>query len=132
MFAKYVIACAAVVGASTASAAPFGETEILTTGDGSVWYLKDSTVKRLVVEGRPVLQFFIHSDNPPSSSVRHWAARIYLDCPSQWFVRSIVAGYDANDKVTTFTTKGWARANWEQSDASGVVAAAAKAVCPVK
>ena len=130
MIRKIVMTCAALVGASTASAARFGETEILKSADGSVWYLEDSTVKPFTLNGGTVYAFFVRSDSAPSLAVRHWSARIYLHCPTKWFVRSIVAGYDANDNITSFATKGWARTNWEKSDPSGVVAAAAKIVCP--
>jgi hypothetical protein len=128
MIVKCLIAGAAMMCVSAASAAPL-DSEIIKTADGTAWYLQDSSLRPLDL-GRPnVVQFWIRSDNPPTQAMRQWHVRVYLDCASKWYVKSLVAGYDANGGLAQFTTKGWAPQNWRGDDATGVIAAVAKTVC---
>jgi hypothetical protein len=129
MVRKSLIACAAMLWPALANATT-NQTQLITTADGTIWYLEDSSVMPLNL-GRPgTVQFWLKSDNPAGQVVRHWGVRIYLYCPTRHHVASVVSGSDAAGKVIRFTTTGWAPANWTKEDSNGVIAAAAAKACP--
>jgi hypothetical protein len=129
MARKSLIACAAML-CSAAANATTNQTQLITTADGTVWYLEDSSVMPLQLAQPGAIQFWLKSDNPAGQTVRHWGVRIYLYCPTRHHVASVVVGSDEAGKVLQFSTKGWAPANWTKPDSTGVIAAAAAKVCP--
>jgi hypothetical protein len=134
MVRKYLVACAAILcapGVFAATASP-NQSKIITATDGTVWYLQDSTVMPLDLGAPGLYQFWVRSDNPAASTVRHWSIRMYLHCPSKSYVPSVIAGYDKDNKLVRFTTQGWAQKNWVTSDPVGLIAAASKTVCAAR
>lgn len=102
---------------------------MITTADGTAWYLKDSTLRTVDAARRGAVQFWVRSE-PTSQSAWRWSVRVYLDCATKQYVPSIVAASDVTGKLLQFTTKGWAPQNWVNQDPTGLIATVSKRVCP--
>jgi hypothetical protein len=125
---KLTFAFAALAGLSSASAEAAG-TPFFTASDGTAWSLDKSSILPLKLrEG--IYQFWMTGVAPATRTVRQYKVRVYLDCRSKWSVASAIASIDANGTTLSTTYKGWAAENWKKPDPAGVIANAAKLVCP--
>lgn len=119
---------AALAGAVSAPAAA-AEAPFFTAADGTAWSLDRSTIQPLAV-GPGTYQFWMTGTTANNPQVRQYKVRIYLDCRSKWSVTSALAYIDPNGATIDTTYKGWGERNWVKPDPAGVIANAAKLVCP--
>src|SRR5690349_14032364 len=98
MIRRLLIGCAALACAAGAHATP-NRSQIIKTADGTIWYLEDSSVRPLDGSRPGALQFWLKSENPPTQNIRQWGIRIYLDCATRNYIKSLVVGTDANGRV---------------------------------